>query len=80
MSIREQITDWCNRKGLRFVDNVGYTFSVCDNIDIVQSIRVRECRKYTYIYLPMPTNAPYKYRYQMKIEKGCAYLLRYLFK
>ena len=86
MSIREQIKAWCRAKGLRFVDPIGYTLCGCDEIDFQIyhkehfAIKVRECRKYTYIYLPMPNNTPYKHRYQMKIENGCAYLMRYLFK
>ena len=85
MSIREQILQWCKNKGLQFVDVVGYTWCVSDGIDYQEyhkeplTIKVRECRKFTYIYLPMPFNTPYKHRYQLKIENGCAYLLKYLF-
>ena len=85
MSIKDQIIQWANSKGLRFVDNIGYTNSGCDEIDFevydnTKQIKVRKCKKFTYIYLPIPNNTPYKHRYQIKIENGCAYLWRYLFK
>lgn len=83
-SIKNQIQEWATAKGLELVDNVGYLFSVCDNVELTDiapnTIKVKECKNYTYIYLPMPTNDPYKYRYQVKEENGKAYILRYLFK
>ena len=85
MSIKDQILQWAKGKGLEVVDNIGYLFCSSDTIDFEmwgnpKKIKVRVCRKYTYIYLPIPTNTPYKHRYQFLCENGKAYLLRYLFK
>lgn len=86
MSIRNQILDWAKSKGLQLSDPIGYTYSGCDEIDFQQYrkdpfvIKVRECKCYTYIYLPIPNNTPYKHRYQVKIKNGYAIITKYLFK
>ena len=85
MSIKQQIEQWAKQNGLQLVDNDGYLNDCCNNVDIehygeTRKIRVHKCRKHTYIYLPMPTNAPYHHRYQFHIADGKAYLWRYLFK
>ena len=78
-TIKQQIESWAKSKGLELVPN-GWLNDGVDNMESPQDIKVKECKLYTYIYLPFPDNLPYRHRYQVKIANGRAFIFRYLFK